>query len=340
MTYKHKKTASKISLILTVIVWGMGFVMSRMMMDAGLNVGFINSVRFITATVLIGTIFCKKIKIDKTIAIFGSICGAMLFFAFGLQIIALKYTTPAFGGFFTASYILFVPIIMLIFRKRRPTKFVLIGIFVAIVGFSILNFGGGANADINESNTNIMLGNLITIISAIFFSVQIVLCDFVLHEKETEPISFVFFQSAVTAVLFVIYFFIFEFKTTDFTAVSWGDAIFPLLFTAILGTAFAYTSQTFAQLFIKPSETSLYMSFEAVVGTIFSIIFKFDVFAWYILVGGILVTVALILVEVIPDYIEAKRLKKAFNIETGFNMEMEKDNKNMESEKTDDDKTQ
>jgi drug/metabolite transporter (DMT)-like permease len=92
--------------------------------------------------------------------------------------------------------------------------------------------------------------------------------------------------------------------------IDWSGAILPLLWLALLGTGFAYAAQTNAQLIVPPAEISMILSLEALLGTVFSIIVGYDKFSWHIAVGGTLVTVALLLVEVIPEMVARYTLYK------------------------------
>lgn len=307
---KKQYSIAMITIILTTVFWGVGFVISDILLANGLHAGFVNSVRFVTATLLIGVVFCKKIKFEKKMFCYSIIGGILLFLAFMLQLSALNYTTAANNGFFTASYLVFVPLMVWVIKKKRPSLITTIGIVVALVGFFILNFCGDFGDDVN-AKPNIWLGNLMTVISAIFFGMQIVLTDWALTKKGIDAMSFTFFQVAIAAVCFVIYFFIFDFATTNWTAIDWKECVPPLIFLAVLGTAFAYPSQINAQRCLSPSTVSLIMSFEAIIGAVISVIVGLDALTWTLIVGGLLVTIAIFIVEYLPEALDARKRRKA-----------------------------
>ena len=90
-----KKYKGELLMIITAVMWGSGFV--------GMSVGLehwsvmqLMALRFTLATVLLATIFNKKLKlISKSVFWKGSILGAILFIAFSLQTLGLEYTTPS-----------------------------------------------------------------------------------------------------------------------------------------------------------------------------------------------------------------------------------------------------
>jgi drug/metabolite transporter (DMT)-like permease len=307
MTTKAKRGLTYLALIATVIIWGAGFVFSQMCLDAGLSPSFINLVRFSSAALIFGLLFMKRIKINRKVLLIGALGGVTMFGGFLLQLMALQYTTPAYNGFFTISYIVFVPFAVWIMFKRRPSVFVVVGLVVAVVGFGILNFGAGKG---RGTNPLMWLGNVLTIGASLFFAAQILLGDYALHKEKLDSMTFVFVQLASAAALFVVYFLLFDMRNMTAATIDWSGAILPLLWLALLGTGFAYAAQTNAQLIVPPAEISMILSLEALLGTVFSIIAGYDKFSWHIAVGGTLVTVALLLVEVIPEMVARYTLYK------------------------------
>lgn len=303
---KRKHNIALVAIILGVTVWGVGFVFTNICLDAGATASFVNMVRFVTATIIIGAVFHKRIKLTKSLVLIGLLGGSMLFSAFMLQLSALYYTTPANNGFFTASYLLFVPFIMWAVVKKPPTWITLVGMITAIVGLFILSFGNNLTG-IVTTKPNSWIGDLMTVGSGLFFALQMILSDRILVNKKADAMALTFVQIMFAAALFVVYFLIFELRQMNFATTDWGKMILPLLFVAVLGTAYAYPAQINAQKYLTPSETSLIMSTESVIGAILSVIVGYDAFSWALVVGGILVTAAIILVEVVPNLLEYKR---------------------------------
>lgn len=297
MTFDNKRRLALVALSLTVIFWGAGFVITDICLKCGADPGLINSIRFVTAAVCVGIIFNRQIKPDKLSLKNGCIGGFFLFLGFLFQLMGLKYTTAANNGFFTASYVLFVPFLHWAFEKIRPTKTVLAGVFLAVIGFFVLNFGSPSDMD-SIGKDNIPLGNLLTIVGALFFAIHIVWSDYSLKRSDSMTITWI--QLATTAILFVTYFFIVEFPKLTPTSIDWKGLALPVAFVAVFGTAFAYPSQLLSQKCLSPAETSLILSTESVVGGIVSVLAGRDVLSWSLVVGGILVTLALVLVEVVP----------------------------------------
>ncbi len=300
-----------ITISLTTIFWGVGFVMSDIMLANGMPSALINMMRFVAAALIIGVVFHKKFKIDKQTLILGAICGLLLFFAFELQLSALNYTTAAQNGFFTAAYVVFVPLMIWVTRKKAPTLLTWAGIAIAVAGFIILNLASDSPAEnLLVVKDKQWLGNLMTIGCAIIFALQITVSDWALHEKHVDSISFTFVQLACAAIFFVLYFVIFNLQVTEWTAINWNNTWYAIIFVALLCTTFAYPAQINAQKALPAATVSLIMALEAVIGALVSVLVGYDNLSWNLIVGGILVTSAIIVVEYLPDRVNAYRAKK------------------------------
>lgn len=300
-------TMGLIMLSLTAIFWGAGFVLSEQLLHPYFanTPSMLNAIRFVVATLCLLVVFNKKIRVNKQILLCGCVGGVLLFVGFLTQLIGLKYTTPSHSGFFTAAYIIFVPFISWIIYKKCPKWIMFVGVGVAVTGLIVLNINVGENA------SNTWMGDALTIISALMFALQIFWADFVLKKEKTDFVQLTFWQVAIAAILFVLYSLIVEGKyyasfaqSFDFSFCWWRLAI-----VTLGGTAFAYYAQTFAQRHLTATETSLIMACESPIGAFLSMILLIEAFSWKTVVGGLLVLIAVVLVEVVPT-IHCKIRKK------------------------------
>ncbi|MEG1706959.1 MAG: DMT family transporter, partial [Clostridia bacterium] len=117
-------------------------------------------------------------------------------------------------------------------------------------------------------------------------------------------------QFIVCGILFCVYFLCVDVPQGVLASIDWNKFILPVIFMAVFGTAFAYGSQTFAQMHISPSEVALILSFESVLGAFFSILMGLDQLHWSIIVGGALMFASILIVEVLPEIIEKRKRNK------------------------------
>lgn len=289
-------------LSLTALVWGAGFVLNDQLLQTTFSQTpiLLNTIRFAVSGVFLIAIFWKKIKWNKDSLIYGAIGGALLFAAFHLQLKGLHMSTPAHSGFFTAAYIVFVPFVAWIVFKKRPSAVTFAGVVVAIVGLVLLNFDGQG-----LEFTDTLGGDLITLVSSLCFSLQIVWSEVAL--KKVDHYSFTAIQVATAGVLFGAATLIFESGNYSSLTMVPSYGIWRLAMVTLGGTAFAYFAQTYAQQHLNSSETALIMGCESPVGAALSLIAGLDVFSWNMFVGGLLVIAAVVLVEVLPTLTKPRK---------------------------------
>ena len=290
----------------TALFWGAGFVLnSELRSSSFVNTpALLNAFRFGAAAIILLAVFNRRIRFNKHVLLYGAVGGALLFVGFLLQTEALSYTTPAHNGFFTASYVIFVPFTVWIVYKKRPSIAMFVGAAVAIGGLAVLNLT-------NETlPPDAWKGDLMTLGCALCFALQIVWTDVLLAKNKTDSVQLTFWQLAWAAVFFVAYTLIFEHKYVFTLQFNFAYDLWRLAIVTVGGTAFAYFAQTYAQKYVSPTETSIIMACESPLGATLSLIVGLDTFSWTIPVGGGLVIAAVVLVEIVPDLINKKKCKK------------------------------
>ena len=306
LSNKKQHILGVVMLGITALFWGAGFVLnSELRASSFANTpALLNAVRFGVATLLLLAVFNRRLRFNKHILLYGAVGGVLLFGGFYLQTAALSYTTPAHSGFFTASYVIFVPFTTWIVYKKRPGAAMLVGAVVALAGLVVLNL---RSETLSEGSWK---GDLMTLACALCFALQIVWTDVLLVKNKTDSVQLTFWQVCFAAVFFVAYSLIFENKYVFTFELDLSYCWWRLLIVTIGGTAFAYFAQTYAQNHVSPTETSILMGCESPIGAVLSLIVGLDTFSWTIPVGGGLVIAALVLVEVVPSLVEKRKNQK------------------------------
>ena len=303
---KKQHIVGIVMLSVTALFWGAGFVLNAQLRASSFaNMpALLNAVRFGVATLVLLAVFNRRIRFGKRELLYGAVGGVLLFGGFYLQTAALAYTTPAHSGFFTATYIVFVPFITWIVYKKRPSLTMLVGALVAVCGLILLNLSNEATP------VDCWKGDLMTLGCALCFALQIVWTDVLLAKNKTNSVQLTFWQLAFAALFFVAYALIFEHKYVFSMDFDLSYCWWRLAIVTFGGTAFAYYAQTFAQNHVSPTETSILMACESPLGALLSLAVGMDAFAWTIPVGGGLVIAAVVLVEVVPNIINKKKQNK------------------------------
>ena len=126
---KAKEWKSSLMLLLTAAIWGVAFVAQSVGMDY-IGPFTFNAIRsLVGGLVLIPCIWLLNRKkpaaqedtpaqSGRTLFIGGIYCGVALAVASSLQQMGIQYTSVGKAGFITALYIVIVPLLGLLFKRR------------------------------------------------------------------------------------------------------------------------------------------------------------------------------------------------------------------------------
>lgn len=251
-------------LVLAALIWGTAFVAQSMGMDHIGPCTFNAARSWIGSAALLPVIWFfgrrkggqKEKKqgcwlCDKVLLAGGAACGVMLAGGSLLQQIGLTSTTPGKAGFLTSLYIVIVPVLGVFLGRRAGAK-VWAGVAIALAGAYLLS------GSVSGEGFSIGTGELQVIISAVFFSLHILVIDRFSPRVDGVMLSCVqfFVAGAISLVLALI------FEKPSFVDLlpAWG----PLLYTGVLSSGVAYTLQIVGQEGLNPTVASLLMSLESV----------------------------------------------------------------------------
>ncbi|MDU4859827.1 MAG: DMT family transporter [Terrisporobacter othiniensis] len=295
-----KKYLGEIGLFGIAIIWGSGFIGTKLALDGGLSTVQTLTLRFFIASVMLGIIFYKKIKenISKESIIAGALLGLFSFVGFTTQTLGLVYTTVSKNAFITAVNVVIVPFIGFILYKRKLDKIGVISSFMALVGIAVLSL---------EADLSINFGDFLTFICAIGFAFHI----FFTGEFSKKYNSYV-----LTVTQFVVAFLlslILQTVTgeTNFSATPVG--FMGALYLGIFSTAIGFLLQTICQSKVDQTRTAIILSTEAVFGTIMSVLIFHEVLTSRMVVGCIIIFVSIIVAETKLSFIKKKSVENSAN---------------------------
>ena len=249
---------SNLLLLVTAIIWGFAFVAQRAGMEHIGPFAF-NAIRFALGSISLIPLFLinYKNKIQtKNIFEFrnnylvkgGLLLGVVLFLGSTLQQTGLVFTSAGKAGFITGLYIILVPIFGL-FIGQKTSSFTWFGALIAVIGLYLLSIGEYFSIDI---------GDILVLIGAFFWAIQILLIGFL--STRANAFQLAFLQFIVCSSLS----FIASFLTEVTTLKSIAEVSIPILYTGIGSVGIAFTLQIVAQRKAHPSNAAIIMSLEAV----------------------------------------------------------------------------
>ncbi len=293
MGKKNKLIGSSL-LFLTAFIWGFAFVAQTVGMD---HIGpyTFNTSRLVLGSVVLVPWAVMDIKKERKKFSIGEddrqkirkslkasvICGIVLFIAMALQQFALIYSPVANVSFLTTLYILIIPIITLFMGKKQGIK-LWIAIVIAVAGMYLLCIKEGFH---------LAFGDSLAISCALMFSVQILCVDHFVGSSYTILLSCM--QNLVAAAISFVFMVIFEGINLE----GLLSAMLPLLYTGILSTGVAYTTQMIGQKYVKPSVAALIMSLESVIASVAAWALLAQHLSLKEIIGCVLVFAAVILAQ-------------------------------------------
>jgi len=278
-----KSLKADMTLLVVSIVWGSGFVATKVLLDAGISPFYMMGLRFLIAGVSLGIIFRKKIMLMKKSDLLGGVLvGTLLYLAFGAQTVGLVNTTPSKNAFLTGVNVVIVPFLYWIVTKKRPDKYAFIAVFICFIGTAFLSSGGDMTFGIGE---------FLSLLCAFLFAGHIVANGH--YVDKTGPFILTFLQMIVAATLsFVTAFSVETFPDT--VSVSTWTAI---AYVGLVTTMLAFFLQTWAQKHTTTTKVAIILSTEAVFGTLFSVVLLGEILTFHMIIGGIAIFLAIITAE-------------------------------------------
>ena len=265
-----KKFIGEGALILTTLVWGVTFVVIKLALTDVSPLLFV-SLRFSIAAVILLPFMFGILKVSTKEALIGGfILGLLNFAGFATQTVGLNFTSATKSGFITGTFVVFTPILQLIFEKKIPRKENVFGILLVIFGLILLSSKGASIFDIfSELGENFNIGDFFTMLCAIAFAGYIVYLDIISHKIDYKLLVFV--QIAVTGILGWIFTYVLAASGLEKFSFSLnGTVIFSVIYTALLATLLATTLQTKYQKYVTPTKAAIIFSLEPIFAAFFA----------------------------------------------------------------------
>ena len=266
----RKKLRSIILPLFTALIWGTAFVAQDICADAIPPMTF-NALRFFLAVAFLFAVrgpirALRRRRADpspapkkgfKTLAVAGVLCGLALGVASFLQQAGMEAGTDAGkSGFITALYVVLVPIGGVILGKHLKKLFWAC-LALAVVGLYLLCIGG---------SVSFAPGDLLTLLCAFAFTVQILLID--RFAGELDPIDFCIAEFLTAGLFSLIGMLLLEKPQAEGILQN----LLPVLYVAFFSCGIAYLLQIVAQREGDPAIVSLLFSMESVFSVIASAI--------------------------------------------------------------------
>ncbi len=258
--------------ILAALIWGMAFSAQSVCASYGMGFFTVNMYRSIVAFIVlifVSVIFSKGIKkliaklsdkkYIKNLVLGGLCCGGALTVATNLQQAAIEGANSGKVGFITSLYVVLVPILGIVVKKKAPLN-VWISICIASVGMFLLCVK-------DVSSFSISYSDLLAFLCAVMYAVHILCVDHFASNVDGVHLSCI--QFLFVSIFSAIPTFIFESPSFEVLVPCIGY----ILYIGIFSSGVAYTLQILAQKDSNPTVVTLLLSLESVFSVLSGVIF-------------------------------------------------------------------
>lgn len=283
-----KRYIAESGLLLIGILWGMGFVTVKIGLNAGMNTFYLMWLRFLGSFVLLSILFRKKIKkVSKDDLKAGVILGIIQYFGYVFQTYGAAHTTVGKNAFFTAINVIIVPYIFWILNKKRPDIFSFSASIICMIGVGIMSIDG------NLSFTHLNKGDVITIISAFFFALQVAYTGY--FGRKVHPMNLVLLQMLVGGLLFAGT----QFATSGLREVIplHGETLMAIIYAVVFSTAIPMLLQIYCQRLTTATRASILMSTESMFAPIFAFFVLGEIMTLRVALGAVFILFSVVVSE-------------------------------------------
>lgn len=299
---KNKVLMANLMLIAAAFIWGANYIFQKMV------VSDIGPFTYMSLRSLLGSIVLLALSIYfeyrdrecnslaqsvrrydrmyiKNLLRCAPFCGVINVFGSVLVQIGLLYTTAIKAGFLTSIYIIFVPIVGVMFFKNKLNRNIILGVILATAGLYFLCV---------TASFSIEKGDLIILGSTLMFSLHIQLIAKYVHEF--VGIHFSCIEFAFASIVCGVIGLIFENPSIAQIGACWIS----ILFSGIFGIGVCYALQVTAQKYTNPTVAALLMSLEAVFSALLGVLILNETCTMYEFIGMMFIFVAIIFAQIQP----------------------------------------
>ncbi len=278
-------------LALITLIWGSTFVLIKAALRDSSPLA-LNAVRMALALLLLAIFYRRHLAVmTRPALISGTVVGIFLYLGYAFQTAGLRLTTPSKSAFLTGSSTVLVPLMLVIFWRTKIHVWRVVGIALAFCGLFLMTVPASRQGLADFANVN--RGDILSIGCAIAFAFQIILLGRATQRFPFEQIAVL--QIGTATLLMPITAPLFEQPHFQFSSV----VIVAVLVTGILGTAVAFTVQSWAQQFTPATHTALIFTLEPVFAWLTSYIYLHERLGLRAGAGALLILAGVLISELL-----------------------------------------
>lgn len=246
-------------------VWGVSFVSTSKLLDAGIQPTEIYIIRFVIAYLVILALTFRKIMSDslkdEVLFMICGLCGGSIYYIG--ENTALQYTLVTNVSLLvTLSPIITVLLTKMMYKTEQLSKGFIVGSIIAFIGVACVIFNSSFNIEVKP------LGDLLSIFAAVSFAIYCIVVKKLNARYDTLFISRkIFFYGVITALPFLT----FQDHFMDFAILKEPVVWMHILFLGVICSMLAFILWNEAINKLGASRASNYLYFSPVITLIASV---------------------------------------------------------------------
>lgn len=283
MSERRTRALATFALLALAACWGSTFFLIKDLLERVPTLDFL-AVRFAIASVVLLVVAPRAIgRLSPVVRRHAVVLGLLYGLAQILQTAGLAHTAASVSGFVTGLYVVCTPLLAAAILRTRIPPITWAAVVVATIGLGVLTLNG----------FSIGYGEFITFLSAVLYALHIV--GLGAWSNAADALGMTILQIIVIALLCGVA------TLPDGIVLPRGAADWAsVLYMAIIVGALALFAQTWAQAHLPPTRSAIVMSMEPVFASLFAVWLGGEHVTSRLLVGGGLVLVAMLTVELAP----------------------------------------
>lgn len=285
-------------LVLVTLCWGVSYYLMDICLGE-MDPFTLNTYRFLGAFVIAGLLSWKKlISVNLETLKYSLLVGGSLVFVYIGATFGVRYTTLSNSGFLCALTVVIVPIIELLFLKKKPDKKLTLVVLMCFVGIALMTLKD--DFSINFAN---LKGDLLCMMCALFYAFNLLITEKAVSREKVDAYQLGVFSLGVTGVFNLAMAFIAETPVLPQTPSVWGA----VLFLSVFCTGVAFVIQPIAQKYTTAAHVGVIFALEPVFAAIVAFMFAGEVLTAKAYLGAFLMFASTIIMEIDFEAIKKKK---------------------------------
>lgn len=280
----ERRKRADLMLLLATALWGASTCLTAICLRE-LGPLTLNAFRFLSAFLVLGTVFYKRIlHASRDTLKYSVIVGLCVVVIYLGATYGVLYTSVSNAGFIGAMTVLFTPVLEFIVFRKRPDKKFSIALVLCLTGIALLT--------LNES-LRPALGDLLCLLVPSFYAINLMVTERAVAKPTVDPIALGVCQTAVTGTVMLLLSFFFEAPRLPQSPEIWAAA----LFLGIFCSGVCFVIQSVEQQFTTASRASLIFTLEPVFSAIFAYFLLGERLSVRGYIGAVLMLASLVFME-------------------------------------------